>query len=98
MARMAVISGINVVNAILADPGFTLPGFVLVQSDVAGPGWIYSGGTFTPPAPTPPQPSPETAAEGLDGLIRRRIAEREAEGDTVGALALRVELLEQKGQ
>jgi len=56
MARMVVIpdGGDVVVNVIEAGDGFTLPGFFLVQSDIAGTGWTYSGGQFTPPAPPSP--------------------------------------------
>lgn len=55
--RTAVIDGQSVVNVIEAEPGFELPGFLLVPTDTAGPGWSYDpvSGEFSPP---PPQPEP----------------------------------------
>lgn len=55
--RTAVIDDTKVVNVIEADPEFTLPGFLLVPTDTAGPGWTYDpdSGEFSPP---PPQPEP----------------------------------------
>lgn len=51
--RFAVIDGETVVNVIEAEPGFTLDGFKLIASKVAGPGWTYKGGKFTAPDPVP---------------------------------------------
>lgn len=55
--RYAIIEGGIVANVIEAEPGFILPGAVLVASDVAGPGWTYDGLAFYPPVP-PPAPVP----------------------------------------
>ena len=57
MARIAVIDGTTVVNVIEASPDYALDGFILVPSDVAGPGWTYAKGKFSPPA-APPDPVP----------------------------------------
>ncbi len=51
MARLAEIVEGVVVNVIVAAPDFALPGVTLVASDVAGIGWAYADGVFTPPAP-----------------------------------------------
>lgn len=66
--RTAVIDGTQVVNAIEADPGFELPGFLLVPTDTAGPGWSYVDGEFVAPEPEPRAPVyPQfTALEMLD--------------------------------
>lgn len=65
LTRYAIIDGINVVNVIEYGnpPGNPPPGFpetyIAVQSDIAGPGWLYENGVFTdptPPAPFPPFP------------------------------------------
>lgn len=95
MARMAVVNDITGVvdNVITASPSFQIPGHTLVQSDVAGPGWTYAGGTFTPPPPVVEEPTPETALDGYLALIERRIRKLEERDDEVGALALRVDLL-----
>lgn len=55
--RYAIIDGTDVVNVIEAEPGFELPGFLLVPTETAGPGWTYDpvSGEFSPP---PPQPEP----------------------------------------
>lgn len=54
--RMAVVKGGNVVNVILADPGFDLgDGSILVASDNAETGWTYDGATLAPPPPPAPQ-------------------------------------------
>lgn len=97
MARMAVISGVNVVNVIDADPGFKMPGFVLVQSDVAGPGWTYSGGVFTPPPSPGPYVPPEVSGwraiaimrfENLDSEILKTIAQMKDDAErTLAELA-----------
>ena len=60
LTRYAIIDGINVVNVIEYEntPGNPPPGFpktfIAVQSDTAGPGWLYENGQFTDP--TPPAP------------------------------------------
>lgn len=58
--RYAVIDDTKVVNVIEAGPEFTLPGFLLVPTETAGPGWTYDpvSGEFSPPPPPPPQPEP----------------------------------------
>ena len=77
MQRYAIIDGTNVVNVIEYEtqPSHPLPGldpsYVVVQSDVAGPGYTYINGVFTAPQPypswtlvdnfwTPPKPMPTT--------------------------------------
>jgi hypothetical protein len=68
LTRYAIIHGINVINVIEYEnpPGDPPPGFaapiVAVQSDIAGPGWIYENGVFsdpTPPAPPLIMPEPK---------------------------------------
>lgn len=51
--RTAVINDAKVVNVIEAEPGFELPGFLLVPTETAGPGWSYVEGQFAPPDPKP---------------------------------------------
>ncbi|WP_442592458.1 hypothetical protein ACSBPU_05525 [Parapusillimonas sp. JC17] len=51
--RTAVIDGTQVVNVIEAGPEFTLPGFLLVPTETAAPGWTYEDGEFVPPEPEP---------------------------------------------
>lgn len=53
--RTAVIDGTSVVNVIEAEAGFELPGFLLVPTDTAGPGWSYIEGEFIAPPPEPSQ-------------------------------------------
>lgn len=57
--RTAVIDGNKVVNVIEAEPGFELPGFLLVPTDAAGPGWSYVDGEFVAPEPAP-EPVPQS--------------------------------------
>lgn len=48
---VAVISGGVVINCIVAEPDFTISGFVLVEMpEGAGIGWIYDGENFAPPS------------------------------------------------
>ena len=47
--RTAVIDGESVVNVIEAEPGFEIPGFLLVAAGAAGPGWRYIDGEFVAP-------------------------------------------------
>lgn len=70
--RSAVIDGTKVVNVIEASPGFELPGFLLVPTDTAGPGWSYDpvSGEFSPP-PQPPEPVPEEV-EGWQAEVAMR--------------------------
>lgn len=56
--RTAVIDGTQVVNVIEAGPGFELPGFLLVPTETAGPGWGYIDGEFVPPPAPEPEPDP----------------------------------------
>ena len=57
LTRYAIIDGINVVNVIEYEnpPGNPPPGFpktfIAVQSDQAGPGWLYENGVFSDPTP-----------------------------------------------
>jgi hypothetical protein len=59
MQRYAIIDGINVVNVINYESQPTSPiegldpSYIAVQSDVAGPGFTYKNGIFTPPQPYP---------------------------------------------
>lgn len=67
--RTAVIDGENVVNVIEAEPGFELPGFLLVAAGSTGPGWRYIGGEFIAPDPEPDHvPQAVTPAQGLMAL------------------------------
>lgn len=69
--RTAVIDGTQVVNVIEAQPGFELPGFLLVPTDTAGPGWSYVEGEFVPPEPEPdPVPQSVSRAQGKAALIQ----------------------------
>lgn len=63
LTRYAIIDGINVVNVVEYEnpPGNPPPGFpdnyIAVQSDTAGPGWLYEDGVFIDPTPpAPPRP------------------------------------------
>jgi len=72
LTRYAIIDGINVVNVIEYEnpPGNPPPGlpdnFIAVQTDVAGPGWLYENGEFV--NPTPPSPLPQPTDEQLAGI------------------------------
>lgn len=69
--RTAVIDGTNVVNVIEAGPDFELPGFLLVPTNTAGPGWSYIDGEFVEPEPEPePVPETVTRAQGKAALIQ----------------------------
>lgn len=69
--RIAVIDGENVVNVIEAEPGFELPGFLLVAAGAAGPGWRYIDGEFVAPDPEPESvPQSVTRAQGKAALIQ----------------------------
>ena len=59
MQRYAIVKDGFVENVIdyeeqptTPPPGFE-DGYVAIQSDVAGPGWTYANGVFTPPQPYP---------------------------------------------
>lgn len=70
--RTAVIDGQSVVNVIEAEPGFDLPGFLLVPTETAGPGWTYDpvSGEFSPPPPQPePVPQSCTRRQGRLALL-----------------------------
>lgn len=60
--RYAVISNNVVVNCIIADDPTQFPSMNLVQTDVAGIGWLYDAqtGEFARPAGDPEPPSPRT--------------------------------------
>lgn len=65
MTRCAVVDQQNVVvNIIVADPNVdTAPeGMTLVETDTAGPGWVWDGETFTDPTPPEPAPTPVPAS------------------------------------
>lgn len=69
--RMAQIDGQAVVNVIEAEPGYEIPGFLLVETQEAGPGWKYIGGQFFPPSSSPtPIPQIVTRAQGKAALIQ----------------------------
>lgn len=69
--RTAVIDDTKVVNVIEADPGFELPGFLLVPTNTAGPGWSYVDGQFVAPELEPdPVPQSVTRAQGKAALIQ----------------------------
>jgi hypothetical protein len=59
MARCAVVNQQNiVVNIIVAEPGVdpAPEGFTFIETDLAGPGWVWDGNIFTNPNP-PSTPS-----------------------------------------
>jgi hypothetical protein len=67
--RYAVIQNGVVVNIILADPSFALPGYTLVQladDSPVGIGWLYDGANFT--QPVPPSPAPFTPLPDVNGF------------------------------
>lgn len=59
MQRYAIVKDGLVVNVIEYESQPTTPppgfedGYVAIQSDVAGPGYTYANGIFTPPQPYP---------------------------------------------
>lgn len=72
--RTAVIDGTKVVNVIESEPGFELPGFLLVPTDTAGPGWSYVDGEFSPPPPQPePVPQSCTRRQGRLALLQNNL-------------------------
>lgn len=79
--RTAVIDGTQVVNVIEAQPGFELPGFLLVPTDTAGPGWSYVEGEFMPPEPEP-EPVP-IEVEGWQAEVAMRATPSTTEGQSV---------------
>lgn len=69
--KVAVIDGTQVVNVIEAESGFELPGFLLVPTDTAGPGWSYVEGEFVPPEPElEPVPQSCTRRQGRLALLQ----------------------------
>lgn len=70
--RTAVIDGTKVVNVIEAEEGFELPGFLLVPTNMAGPGWSYAGGEFVAPSEPEPEPVPEEI-EGWQAEVVMRL-------------------------
>lgn len=76
MARMAVIKDGVVVNVVEAGPGFSLPGHILIESSVAGPGDSFDSntGVFSRPVVVRPVPDEVTdlqarLALGAAGLL-----------------------------
>lgn len=67
--RMAVIDGIMVINIIEADTSFRLSGFVLIPSNIAGLGWTFSNGVFSPPAEVFVEPPTELHAAWLRAAL-----------------------------
>jgi len=53
--RYAIVENGVVTNAVVADEPL---GANWIEAEYAGPGWVYSGGSFSPP-PVPPVPVPE---------------------------------------
>lgn len=68
--RTAVIDGTKVVNVIEAGPGFELPGFLLVPTETAGPGWSYEDGEFSPPT------EPELPLEDLRAQVQQAATDK----------------------
>jgi len=82
--RYAIIEGGIVANVIEAEAGFTIPGVVLVASDVAGPGWTYDGSAFYPPVP-PPAPVPDSVSPLQARRALRNVGLLETVNDIVAA-------------
>lgn len=76
--RTAVIDDTKVVNVIEADPGFELPGFLLVPTETAGPGWSYVDGEFSPPT------EPELPLEELRAQVQQAATDKRWEVMTGG--------------
>lgn len=78
--RTAVIDDTKVVNVIEADPEFELPGFLLVPTDTAGPGWLYDpdSGEFSPPT------EPELPLEELRAQVQQAATDKRWEVMTGG--------------
>lgn len=84
MARYAVIDKNGLVeNVIEIENDFELPGKRLIETDEAGPGWLYQDGAFSEPAPDEPVISDvelkqrklqELDTEGI-GAMRKAIAD-----------------------
>ncbi|HWW46540.1 MAG TPA: hypothetical protein VNZ94_01720 [Xanthobacteraceae bacterium] len=94
--NMAVIKDGVVVNVIVAEPGFTLPGHTLVEAGSASIGWTWDGEEFSPP-PTEPLPVPQEVSRRqlLTGLaLVGWITEQEAmDALATGARPASVDLL-----
>lgn len=74
LMRVAIIDGETVVNVIEAGQGFELPGFLLVPTETAGPGWSYVGGEFIPPEPEPASvPQSCTRRQGRLALLQNNL-------------------------
>lgn len=77
--RYAVIDKSHTVSAVIAaEPGYALPGLLLVASDTASPGDAYdpATGAFTRPPAPPAPPAPYRIAKAD---IWRRATDAEAE-------------------
>ncbi|MCX7900544.1 MAG: hypothetical protein N2444_10795 [Methylocystis sp.] len=55
--RLALVKDGVVDNVIEADADFSMPGFDVIASDIAGPGWTYDGARFAPPVAQAPPPA-----------------------------------------
>jgi hypothetical protein len=70
LMRYALIVGGVVQNVVEADGGW--PGLqaadVAVQTDVAGPGWLWDGDAFSPPAVSAPVPDAVTMRQARRAL------------------------------
>lgn len=60
----------EVINVVIAAPGFRLPGFTLVESEEGGMGWSYVDGVLTPPPTTPEIPAPTPAELKREAIVR----------------------------
>lgn len=86
--RTAVIDGTQVVNVIEANPGFELPGFLLVPTETAGPGWAYDpvSGEFSPPPPQP-EPVPQSCTRRQGRLALLGVGKLDAVESAIAAIA-----------
>lgn len=86
--RTAVIDGTQVVNVIEAESGFELPGFLLVPTDTAGPGWSYDpvSGEFSPPPPQP-EPVPQSCTRRQGRLALLGVGKLDAVEAAIAAIA-----------
>lgn len=69
--RCAVVQDGLVVNVIEAEPGFLVPGTLVIPSEVGAPGWTYDGSTFHRPV----SPQIEAPADVHVAWLRAALAE-----------------------